>query len=151
METVFENLKSFILETVNPALEDYEDEEITLPKFEEKSIKFGVIDPVKNTAPLLCAIYPETVEESKDYISDDGQAFEYSVTICVLLRGDTYDRLMKKICRYADAIKESVYKNHSISGTCENAKPGISRIYPDCGITEKQAVAVEMELTIIKE
>lgn len=150
MEQIYKNLKNFILESVNNILPSYEDEKIKLPKVENKNIVFGVIDPVKNTANVICSIYPENQSIGEQDISG-AVGVESSVTVTFLCRGANYETLMSRICRYASAFKYAITENYSVDDTCVQANISNVQFYPDCGVTEKTATAVEIEMTIYSE
>lgn len=150
MENLFNTIKSFILNDVNSLLPEYESEGVSLPLFTEKTVVFGSIDPLKNNQNSVCSVYPDTKEEKEEQI--DGESTEENkITITFICRNASYEILMKRICRYASALKKALTTNYNMDNLIQNIAIGTEKYYPDCGTVEKQATAVEVELTIYTE
>jgi len=146
MENTFNAIKEFILTSVNKRLPDYNDEEITLAEFTENSIVFGAVDLQKNNKNLVCAILPEEQSEEEGTITDFRSRNNF--TVAILVRGDTYEKLVKKMCRYSEAFRDELLRNYTMNNTVADIELGTRQFFYDAGTTEKQMCAVEIELTI---
>lgn len=154
MEHLFKVVKYFLIGSVNPICEAHD-----LPKFSEKNIKFGSIDPFKTpNEKMLCSVYPEEQEDEETSITEIETRSR--ITLTVVCKNDKYEKLLSWACGYSEAIKDALAQNYIMrtviedeEGTEEelfvdNVVIGTRSFYPDAGIAEHQATAVEIELTI---
>ena len=146
MEGLFIAIKDFILNQLNSVLPEYEDTKTTLPVITEKQIVFGTIDPMKYPQDVVVSILPETQETGEGTISDE--VTESAFTVTFVCKGEKYDTLIKRMCRYATAFKKCVADEYTLDGCCDNSEIGIVKFYSDCGTVEKQMTAAEITLNI---
>ena len=147
MESVFKNIKNFLLEKVNPLLEAEEDEEIKLPLFSEKYIVFGQVDLSRYQNKIIVSVIPEDQEEDEEGLDDYAQKSRFLITF--LCSGDKQEKLVQKICRYSECFRIAVLSDALMNGTCDNAEIGKRKFYCDAGAVSGQMAAVEIELTVL--
>lgn len=148
MERVYQAVKAFLLEAVNPLLPEYEDEGARLPPLTEETIVFGALDPARLPAGTVCAVFPESLEEAAESIDGEG-AVRAEATVTFLCSGAPYPELIARACRYALCLRRAVRDDWTLGASAQDAQVKRVNFFPDCGVTEKQASASEAELTII--
>ena len=148
MEQIFKGIKDFLLNSVNPILDEFEDEEIAnLPQFSSKFIVFGAVDITKYSNKIIVSVLPESQEEDEYGNVEYGAQSRFLVTF--LVSGDTYENLIRKSCRYAAAFRKSLLTDPNMDGAAEDSEIGERRFYPNAGTDNKQISAVEIDLTIL--
>lgn len=160
MEKIFEIIKQFLLGTVNAAIRSFNAKyQENLPLFTNENIVFGSIDPFKNpTQKMLCSIYPDSQSNESNELSYFQTISNFTLTI--VNKNELYKQLLSHICAYSNIIIKSFLENYNMKTTfinsagieetvsVDNTEIGERTFYPDAGIAEKQAAAVEINLTI---
>lgn len=59
--------------------------------------------------------------------------------------------LVRQVCRYSAAFRRAALDDISLAGAVERSEIGERRFFTDAGTVEKQAVAVEIGLTVTIE
>ena len=147
MEQLFKNIKDFILTTVNDVLPNFEDETVKLPKITDKQIVFGVIDGLKNQQDVVVSVLPESQEEAEEQFLC-GVTMTNNFTVTFAFRGEKYDVLVKRMCRYVSAFKKALFLEPKLNNTVNDTELGIIKFYSDCGTVEKTMTAAEIDLNI---
>lgn len=147
METLFNATKDLILNEFNNNLENYENEQLSLPKVKENAVIFGSVDIQKLPYDVIIAFYPETSDFSEETI-DGEDVEEKRITITIICKNDKYENLILKMCRYTQCFKDTIFENYSMNGIAKNINFGTIKYFSDAGITEKTVTATETELTI---
>ena len=160
MEQLFEIIKQFLIGTVNEIIRNYNaknNENLSL--FTNDNIVFGAIDPFKNPAQkMLCSIYPNSQSNESNELSNFQTTS--NLTLTIVNKNELYKQLLSHTCAYSNIIVEAVTENYCLETTfinsvgieetvsVDNTDVGKRTFYPDAGIAEKQATAVEINLTI---
>ncbi len=146
METVYSNIKAFILSTLSDYLTDLQDDETPLNAPTENEIIFGVADLTRYENKLLCVITPDYQEETDGTIGSVNM--RTSCTVSFLCRGYKYEVLMRQMCRYAIAFRRAVQNDYTLAGGFQNSAIEKIDFFADAGTTEKQMTACEIALTV---
>ena len=146
METIFKNIKDFLINSVNPLLAEAEDDEIKLPRFSDKFIIFGQVDLSRYQNKIIVSVLPEEQQESDEGISEYQQTSNFTLTF--LCSGDQPEKLVKKMCRYSECFRKAIIEDALMNETCDNAEIGERKYYCDAGVVPAQMTAVEIGLTI---
>lgn len=152
MEQIYEYIKAFLKSDVNALIQQYNDGlssgNVQMPLFSDTNIQFGVIDPFKNPSQkMLCSIYPESQKDTENDITSIET--ESTFTVAVICKGELYNILLSQSCRYSNIIMDALFNDYTMNSTVQNVKIGERKFYPDAGLIDKQATAVEIELTVI--
>ena len=147
MEGLYKNIKDFILTTMNDILPSFEDETVKLPKITDKQIVFGVIDGLKNQQDVVVSVLPESQEEAEEQ-NIFAVTMNNNFTITFAFRGEKYDILIKRMCRYTSAFKKALFLEPKLNNTVYDTELGIIKFYGDCGTVEKTMTASEIDLNI---
>lgn len=160
MEQLFEIIKQFLLGTVNEIIRSFNAKyQENLPLFTNENIVFGSIDPFRNPAQkMLCSIYPNSQNSEQTELSNV-QTIS-NLTLTIVNKNELYKQLLSHTCAYSNIIIKALLENYSLESTfinsagieetvsVDNTDIGERTFYPDAGIAEKQATAVEINLTI---
>lgn len=160
MEKLFEIIKQFLLGTVNEIIRSFNAKyQENLPLFTNENIVFGSIDPFRNPAQkMLCSIYPNSQSNESNELSTFQTISNFTLTI--VNKNELYKQLLSHTCAYSNIIVRALLENYSLETTfinsagieetvsVDNTDIGERTFYPDAGIAEKQATAVEINLTI---
>lgn len=160
MEQLFEIIKLFLIGTVNELIRDFNAKyQENLPLFSNENIVFGSIDPFKNPAQkMLCSIYPNSQSNESNELSNI-QTIS-NLTLTIVNKNELYKQLLSHTCAYSNIIVKAIFENYTLETTFINSAGiketvsvddtdiGERTFYPDAGIAEKQATAVEINLTI---
>lgn len=160
MEQLFEIIKHFLIGTVNEIIRNFNAKyNENLPLFTNDNIVFGSIDPFRNPAQkMLCSIYPNSQSNESNELSTFQTISNFTLTI--VNKNELYKQLLSYTCAYSNIIVKALLENYSLESTfinsagieetvsVENTDIGERTFYPDAGIAEKQATAVEINLTI---
>lgn len=160
MEQLFEIIKQFLLGTVNEIIGNFNAKyQENLSLFTNENIVFGSIDPFKNPAQkMLCSIYPNSQSNESNELS----YFQTisNLTLTIVNKNELYKQLLSHTCAYSNIIIKAILENYSLETTfinsagieetvsVDNTDIGERTFYPDAGTAEKQATAVEINLTI---
>lgn len=160
MEKLFEIIKHFLIGTVNEIIRSFNAKyQENLPLFTNDNIVFGSIDPFRNPAQkMLCSIYPDSQSNESNELSTFQTISNFTLTI--VNKNELYKQLLSHTCAYSNIIVKALLENYSLESTfinsagieetvsVDNTDIGERTFYPDAGIAEKQATAVEINLTI---
>lgn len=160
MEKLFEIIKQFLIGTVNEIIRGFNVKyNENLPFFTNENIVFGSIDPFKNPAQkMLCSIYPNSQNSKQNELSNVQTISNFTLTI--VNKNELYKKLLSHTCAYSNIIVKALLENYSLETTFINSVGieetvsvddtdiGERAFYPDAGTAEKQATAVEINLTI---
>lgn len=146
MEQIAEALKDFIIEKLPEYLEEMESEGITLPALSENDVVIGVIDVSRYENDVICSILPETQNDEEGHIAD--YSISNGFTVSFLCQNADYDVLVRRMCRYAAALRKALLNDYTINGNADDVEIGERKFYPDCGTVENQMTGVEIEITI---
>lgn len=115
----------------------------------QKDVVIGVVDLSRYESNLLISLLPEEESEADDGKFIDGDYVEQSVTLTVLLRGKSNEKLCEGICKYSDLICQKIRDDCELSGIVVGSGLGDRKFYLDAGTVEKQMTAVEIPLTLL--
>lgn len=147
MERIFQALKAFILHDVNARLPGIEDSAARLPLLAEQAVCFGAVDPLKTAGDTLCAILPESLEMEDGCISGAVRATA-NVTVAFWCRGAGYKELVMRMARYLEGFVTCLTYNPSLGGAVRDCEIRRAEFDWDCGVADRQATAVLIELSI---
>lgn len=149
MEEIFTALKDLIVAKLPEYLSPMATQDTPLPSLTSKDVVFGSIDLLKYRQNVLCAILPESTEDTEGTISDSGQQSKF--TVAFVCRGQQYEVLVKQMCRYASAFHQMIVENYSLNKKVHNTEMGNTQFFYDAGTVEKQMTACEIDLTVLTE
>ena len=149
MEETIDGIKRFILENVNEYASELADEETPMNAIDEKNIASGAVDLSRYAAKVVCAIIPESEEDTDEDIG--AYTTRATFTIAFICRGYPQDVLVRQVCRYGAAFRRAALDDVSLAGAVEHSEIGERRFFTDAGTVEKQAVIVEIGLTVTTE
>ena len=147
MERVFRALRGFVLNDVNRALPQFEDDEARLPALTEQGVRFGAIDPVKTAGDILCSILPESLEMEDGYIAGGNRATAI-VTVAFWCRGARYEELVMRAIRCLECFFACLAYNPSLGGAVRDCEIRRAEFDWDCGAADRQATAALIEISI---
>lgn len=145
MEKIFNDIKDFILTTVNPYISEMADSETPMNEINEKNIVFGSVDLSRYNAKVICSIIPDSQEENEEEIGSYKITSDFTVTF--LCKGYPLETLVRQMCRYGAAFRRAVLDDVSLGGKVERSEIGRREFFTDAGTVEKQVTAVEIGLT----
>lgn len=126
---------------------DYSQIELPAPK--EKNIVLGTVDLSRYESNLIISIIPETEEESEQYNFNDGQGIQLEMTVTILCRGQSQEKLVETMSAYTDFILDEIRKDCTLGNIGEGSAIGTRKFYLDAGTVEKQMTASEITLTLL--
>lgn len=147
MEEIFNNIKAFLLEKVNPLVAEAAEEGLSMPQFSENFIIFGQVDLSRYQNKIIVSVLPE--EQTEEPVENlDSYQQNSSFTITFLCSGDTAEKLVKKMCRYSECFRKAILSDPMMNETCNDSALGDRMFYCDAGAVPGQMTAVEIGLTI---
>ena len=149
MEEIFTALKDLIVSKLPDYLTAMSTQDTPLPALTAKDVVFGSVDLLKYRQNVLCAILPESTEDTEGTISDSGQQSQF--TVAFVCRGQQYEVLVRQMCRYASAFHKMIVENYSLNKKVQNTEMGNTQFFYDPGTVEKQLTACEIDLTVLTE
>lgn len=149
MEEIFNNIKQFILNTVNGYITALADETTPMNAILGKNIVFGSVDLSRYDSKIICSVIPESQEENEEEIGSYKITSDFTVSF--LCRGYQQDVLVRQMCRYGAAFRRAVLDDVSLGQTVEQSEIGRRDFFTDAGTVEKQMTAVEIGLTVETE
>lgn len=149
MEETIDGIRRFILENVNEYLAGLSDDETPMNAIDAKNIASGAVDLSRYDAKVVCAIIPESEIDNDDDIGVYNTRATF--TIAFICKGYPQDVLVRQVCRYSAAFRRAALDDISLAGAVERSEIGERRFFTDAGTVEKQAVAVEIGLTVTTE
>lgn len=149
MEEIFNNIKQFILNTVNGYITALADETTPMNAILGKNIVFGSVDLSRYDSKIICSVIPESQEENEEEIGSYKITSDFTVSF--LCRGYQQDVLVRQMCRYGAAFRRAVLDDVSLGQTVEQSTIGRRDFFTDAGTVEKQMTAVEIGLTVETE
>lgn len=126
---------------------DYSQIELPAPK--EKNIVLGTVDLSRYESDLIISIIPETEEESEQYNFNDGQGIQLELTVTILCRGQSQEKLVETMSAYTDYILDEIRKDCTLGNIGEGSAIGTRKFYLDAGTVENQLTASETTLTLL--
>lgn len=126
---------------------DYSQIELPAPK--EKNIILGTVDLSRYESNLIISIIPENEEESEQYNFNDGQGIQLEMTVTILCRGQSQEKLVETMSAYTDFILDEIRKDCTLGNIGEGSAIGTRKFYLDAGTVEKQMTASEITLTLL--
>lgn len=149
IEKIAEAVRSFILNSVNDLLPDYEDDDVSLPLFTEKSVVHGAVDVSRLETKALCLI---TIGQQTEYDgSDEGIAenvYDTEIDVTFVCAKDKYSVLVSRACRYASALKEAMMRSPTFGGSFTGSGFRSLDIDYDAGAVGGQMTASRVGLTV---
>lgn len=141
MESIFKNLKDFLLNDVNGKLEK------GLKAFDENYIVFGLLDISRYSgAKNIVSILPESQSLAEGNTFDT--VMQNEILLTVVCANDTFSNVQKNIVKYAKAITEALIEKTQWEGSIEDVYFKGSEFTFDAGNISGQMSAVEIRLTI---
>ena len=92
---------------------------------------------------------PETEEESEQYNFNDGQGIQLEMTVTILCRGQSQEKLVETMSAYTDFILDEIRKDCTLGNIGEGSAIGTRKFYLDAGTVENQLTASETTLTLL--
>lgn len=123
--------------------------QINLPAPKEKNIVLGTVDLSRYESNLIISIIPENEEESDQYNFNDGQGIQLEMTVTILCRGQSQEKLVETMSAYTDFILDEIRKDCTLGNIGEGSAIGIRKFYLDAGTVENQMTASETTLTLL--
>lgn len=146
MEEIFTALKNLIISKLSDYTAPLVTTDTPLTALTENDVIFGSVDVLRYRQNVLCAILPETSEDTEGTISDSGQQSKF--TVAFICKGRPYDVLVRQMCRYDAAFHKMIIENYSLNKTVRDTEIGLQNFFYDAGTAEKQMTAVEIDLTV---
>ena len=122
---------------------------IGLPAPAEKNIILGTVDLSRYESDLIISIIPETEEESEQYNFNDGQGIQLEMTVTILCRGQSQEKLVETMSAYTDYILDEIRQDCTLGNIGEGSAIGTRKFYLDAGTVENQLTASETTLTLL--
>lgn len=123
----------------------------TLPAPRSKDIIAGYIDLSRFESKILISLLPEdeddATKDENDFI--DGTGLKQLVTITILCRGESQQKLIEKISKYNEVICDAIRNDVELGGFATGCGIDTRKFYLDAGAVSEQVTAVEIPLTIL--
>ena len=143
-EETAEALKSLILNDVNAELPGLATDGVTLPAIAEKNIVLGTVDLSRYESPVVVSILPDKVEPIDGDL--DGYRDKDKFVVTMIFQKAAYPILVKRMFRYAKALRLAMEKNPSMDGQIDDSGIDGVDFYPDTGDKNQTVTAFEAEV-----
>lgn len=114
-----------------------------------KDVVIGIVDLSRYESNFIISILPEEESEAEGESLIDGDYVKQYVTLTILLRGKSNEKLAEDICKYSDFICKQIRDDCELNGLVAGSGLGDRKFYLDAGTVEKQMAAVEIPLTLL--
>lgn len=146
MEDIYEALKEFITGKMPEYLAKKSTEKVPCPPIQEGAVVFGTVDVSRIQQKCVVSVMPDFQEDGEGELASWKP--DSSLTVTFILSGAPYDVLVRRMVRYPAAFREAVLDDPTLSGKVEDVKVGKRTFHPDCGTSDMQMTACEVELEI---
>lgn len=123
----------------------------TLPAPKSKDIIAGQIDLSRYESKILISLIPEDEDDATadEYNFIEGDGLKQVITITVLCRGESQNKLIEKISKYNEVICDAIRNDSELGGIASASGIDTRKFYLDAGAVSEQVTAVEIPLTIL--
>ena len=146
MDSIFNDIKSFIVSSVNDYIEEESTQEIPLDNVTAGNVILGQVDLQKYKSNIVVAVVPESQNDEENEIGYYEQQSHFVVSF--ICRGATSEKLAKKMCAYARAFKRAIHIDSSLGDTVDDTQIGDANFFLDAGSIDGQLAAVEIDITV---
>lgn len=143
-EETAEAMKSLILNDVNAELPGLATSGVTLPAIAEKNIVLGTVDLSRYESPVVVSILPDKVEPIDGGL--DGYSDRDRFIVTMIFQKAAYPILVKRMCRYAKALRLALEKNANMDGAADDSGIDGVDFFPDTGDKNQSVTAFEAEV-----
>lgn len=143
-EETAEALKALILDDVNDELAGLAEQDVPLPAIAEKNIVLGTVDLSRYESPVVVSILPDKVEPIDGDL--DGYRDKDKFVVTMIFQKAAYPILVKRMCRYAKALRLALEKNANMDGAADDSGIDGVDFFPDTGDKNQSVTAFEAEV-----
>lgn len=143
-EETAEALKALVLNDVNAELAGLATSDVPLPTIAEKNIILGTVDLSRYESPVVVSILPDKVEPVDGDLN--GYRDKDSFVLTMIFQKAAYAVLVKRMVRYAKALRLAMEKNANMDGAVDDSGIDGVDFFPDTGDKNQTVTAFEAEV-----
>jgi hypothetical protein len=123
IENIIDAIQTKLQSDYNDIIDEFPSDDVRIPSITQKNVVKYVVDFDKYKSPIEIFILPENEEIS--YLTQENDDVAFELTVLIVVRSDSEEKLVKKIMRLSGAFKEMIrrdpYINDSVGDSQVNS------------------------------